>query len=72
MRLFEKKVEIFQNRYMRQFFFYNASQLVFFIENVFRPYFSGSFGKNQKKIKVGKVRKSEEETKFWKKTPSSL
>ena len=35
----KKNLEIFQNRYMWQFFFYNASQMVFFLENVFPPYF---------------------------------
>ena len=41
--------------------------MVFFLENVFPLYFWDFSGENQKKIKVGKVRKYDEETDYFEK-----
>ena len=65
----KKNPETFQNGYMLQIFsrMYLKSSNGFFLKNVFPSYFWGFFGKGQKKIKVGEVRKYEETGYFEKK-----
>ena len=41
--------------------------MVVFLEKVFPPYFSGFFGKSQKKFKVGKVGKYDDKTEYFEK-----
>ena len=68
---FENNLEIFQNRYIWKIFSRMRLKWYFF-ENVFPPYLWGFFGKNQKKIKVGKVRKYDEETDYFEKKTLSF
>ena len=67
-----KNLQVFENRYMWQFFFWNESQMIFSLEKVLPLYFWGFFGKNQRRYKVGKVRKYDEETECFKKTLTSF
>ena len=63
----EKNLEIFQNRYMWQFFSRMRLEWSFFLKMSFYLNFEVSCQKSEKKIKIGKVRKYEETEYFEKK-----
>ena len=57
----KKNLEIFPNRYMWQIFSRMRLKWYFFLK-MFSRLFMRFFGENEKKIKVGKVRKLDEKT----------
>ena len=61
----KKNPEVFQHRYMWQIFSRMRLKLYFLLKITFRLNSRLFIGKNQKKFKVGKVRKYDEETEYF-------